>query len=574
MAATDGSAKASVGAPEPPDPPPWVALVGPEVEDNLGLRYLASALVGAGFGVEILALNNKADVPTVLDELGAARPPPMLVGVSLAFQWRALDVLALLVALRGRGYAGHVTAGGHFGSFARRELLADFSELDSICRYEAEQTIVELARALSSGGPLAAVPGLAFRGPAGKVVETALAASLPLEKLAWPDRRGTPACCLGHGVAPMVASRGCYANCAFCCIAAWHRQASGKPLVRLRPVADVAAEVAHLQRAHGIDAVVFHDDDFFLPTKERSLERIRALGAALRAEGAGRLATVVKARPNDLDSEVVAAIQDELGCIRLFLGIESNASQGLTTLRRGVSPQQNEAAMAVLAERELYVCFNLLVFDPDTTLETLETNLAFMARHADCPFNFGRVELYAGTPLLARMQAEGRCRGDYLGSDYRLGDERVQRAFELFLACFRARNFAPGALANRLMGTRFDVEMSRRFHPTVYRPEWLERSKALSSRLALGSVAAMRDIVLFVTRAEPAAPSRAFEHELARRLRHEERELRTEASALEAEIQAAVGGRCRHAKMATRLPAFRCGTREGILTATNGGRSP
>ena len=60
----------------------------------------------------------------------------------------------------------------------------------------------------------------------------------------------------------------------------------------------------------------------------------------------------------------------------------------------------------------------MLMFDPDTTLESVETNLDFIEYAADFPFNFGRVELYAGTPLLARMQAEGRCRGDYLQWDY------------------------------------------------------------------------------------------------------------------------------------------------------------
>ena len=316
MVAGQGLSDGNTGCSAATEPRPWVALVGPEVEDNLGLRYLASALDEAGFGVEILALNSKADVPTVLDDLVSARPPPLLVGVSLAFQWRALDVLALVVALRERGFAGHVTAGGHFGSFARRELLADFRELDSVCRYEAERTIVGLARAVSEAAGLDAVPGLALRGAAGELVETPLPASPLLEELAWPDRRGTPTSCLGHGVAPMVASRGCYANCAFCCIAAWHKQAEGRPRVRLRPVEDVAAEAAQLHRAHGVDAIVFHDDDFFLPTKERSLERIRALGAALRAQGAGRIATVVKARPNDLDADVVAAT----GRLRAFAG--------------------------------------------------------------------------------------------------------------------------------------------------------------------------------------------------------------------------------------------------------------
>ena len=47
----------------------------------------------------------------------------ILVGISLAFQWRARDFLALGVALKEAGYDGHVTFGGHFATFASLEIL-------------------------------------------------------------------------------------------------------------------------------------------------------------------------------------------------------------------------------------------------------------------------------------------------------------------------------------------------------------------------------------------------------------------------------------------------------------------
>jgi hypothetical protein len=50
----------------------------------------------------------------------------------------------------------------------------------------------------------------------------------------------------------------------------------------------------------------------------------------------------------------------------------------------------------------------------------LETNLCFSEQHAELPHSLSRVELYAGAPLLKRMQAENRAFGDYLGYDYRL----------------------------------------------------------------------------------------------------------------------------------------------------------
>ena len=129
----------------------------------------------------------------------------------------------------------------------------------------------------------------------------------------------------------------------------------------------------------------------------------------------------------------------------------------------------------------------MLIFDPDTTVESLRTNIAFIRYAAEFPSNFGRVELYAGTPLLARMQAEGRVTGDYLQWDYSLGDVAVERIFDLSMRAYFERNFGEDALANRIMGTRFDIEVCRHFHPDRFRPEWLAEGKELSRILAADS---------------------------------------------------------------------------------------
>ena len=81
-------------------------------------------------------------------------------------------VLALAMALRQAGYRGHITTGGHFATFSCRELLRDFPELDSVCRQEAEETVVSLARALGDGRSLGAIPGLGLRDDAGAIVVT------------------------------------------------------------------------------------------------------------------------------------------------------------------------------------------------------------------------------------------------------------------------------------------------------------------------------------------------------------------------------------------------------------------
>lgn len=136
-----------------------VALVGPEVEENLAPRYLAA---------------------------------PEVVALSLAFQWRAKDFLALAVALREGGSRGHITAGGHFGTFACREILGDFPELDTVIRQEAEETWCASSPACAMDTPVGTIPGLALRDAAGAMILTALPALPDLARLPWPASLPTP----------------------------------------------------------------------------------------------------------------------------------------------------------------------------------------------------------------------------------------------------------------------------------------------------------------------------------------------------------------------------------------------
>jgi anaerobic magnesium-protoporphyrin IX monomethyl ester cyclase len=527
-----------------------VALVGPEIEENLALRYLAASLEAADLTATIIPFNAEQELPLVLETL--LEDPPSVVALSLAFQWRAPDFLALAVGLRQRGYRGHVTAGGHFATFAWRELLRDFPELDSICCYEAEETLTELATHVAASRATDGLRGLAVRAADGPALQPRPQRQ-ELSMLPWPDRRGRPTTCLGHPIAAMISGRGCYASCSFCCIAAFHGQADGGGRrVRLRSIADLAAEMLWLQRRHGVEIFVFHDDTFFLPGEADNLQRIDALAAELRRGGVGRCATIVKARPTDVRRPVIEAMRDRLGLIRVFLGVESASAQGLRTLGRGVAARQVHDALELLKELGVYLCFNLLAFDPDATPATLEENLGFMERYAEHPHNFGRVELYAGTPLLARLQREGRCRGDYLGSEYEMATTEMQRVFALAMRCFYVRNFAAGALANRLMGTRFDVEVARFFHPERYRPSWLARSEELNGRLARDSVQTMRAIVELVARDGDLGPAGALcGAALGHRLREVEAAVRAEALELEEEIQAVVGQRCHHVREVT-----------------------
>jgi anaerobic magnesium-protoporphyrin IX monomethyl ester cyclase len=144
-----------------------VVLIGAEREENLSTRYLAAALRGAGHTATLVAFGGPEELDAAVRETLAARPA--LVGLSMVFQRRAVEFCTLAGRLREAGFDGHLTAGGHFPTFAFEALLRREPALDSVVRHEAEHTIVELAGALASGASLAELPGMVTRDADGAI---------------------------------------------------------------------------------------------------------------------------------------------------------------------------------------------------------------------------------------------------------------------------------------------------------------------------------------------------------------------------------------------------------------------
>jgi hypothetical protein len=268
------------------------------------------------------------------------------------------------------------------------------------------------------------------------------------------------------------------------------------------------------------------------------------MAALLREAGLEGIALVIKCRPNDVAPELVALLRS-MGMIRAYVGIETNSGEGIVSLNRRITADDNRRALAVLREQDVYCSFNVLLFDPEATLAGVETNLAFMAEHAETPFNFCRAEVYAGTPLKGMLQAQGRLRGDYLAWTYEMRDPQVELLFRIATTAFHGRNFKPDGLANLNMGIRFDNEVLRRFYPSLWDKDWHASLLDLSRTIGTDSVARMREALSFVgcVALDDRARIKAFTLEMARAVARADLSLlaqvRRARSAIEQRVRAA-----------------------------------
>jgi hypothetical protein len=178
-----------------------------------------------------------------------------------------------------------------------------------------------------------------------------------------------------------------------------------------------------------------------------------------------------------------------LGVIRMYVGIENASEAGCKHLNRRTSIAQLGAALDSLAAAGIFTCYNLLVFEPETTLDDVRDNIAFMRSHLRHPVNFCRAEAYHGTPLHRQLQAAGQLGGSYLGWDYRIRDDRAELLFRIFAAAFRERNFGSHGVANRHMSIGYCVKLLEHFYEDTsgQRAILAHRAAQLSRELTLES---------------------------------------------------------------------------------------
>jgi anaerobic magnesium-protoporphyrin IX monomethyl ester cyclase len=471
-----------------------VLLVGAELEENLALRYLAAALERAGHEAVFATFDRASDTEGVLES--ARRERPAIVGMSMTFQFRAKQFGALAQALRDDGYHGHITGGGHFPTFAWRECLETFPAIDSIVRHEGEETIVEMCDALGARKTLGGIRGVAYRNDDGAIIANEPRPLIEdLDALPFPKRIGEAQLHLGVPTAFLVGTRGCFGHCTFCCIHAYLKSAGGQ-MYRWRSPEDVAEEMAELRQTRGARMFVFHDDDFFTRDHDRDYARLVALRDALRARGVRDIAVVVKARPDDVDARVFDVLE-EIGLLRVYLGIEAGSTQGLRVLGRGVDIQQNRRALEMLRAREIYACFNMLIFDPESTIVSLRESLAFLREYPEVPMNFCRTEIYVGTPLMTKLAREERLIGDVFGWDYHIREPAAERAFRVFAKAFLDRNFRCDGLMNSTLGLGYHLHLVQKFYPHAMTPALVKLADATTREVNVDCNDKMRELVDF-----------------------------------------------------------------------------
>jgi radical SAM superfamily enzyme YgiQ (UPF0313 family) len=416
-------------------PPRRRRLSREDAGEALGVEYLAAVLRRRGHRVRVydatlLGWDTARLVRQVLTER------PWLVGLSLVLPRMVREGIRLAALLRRAGYRGLVVAGGYTPSLAYREFLNQAAGVDAVVVGEGEATFAELVDRLRDGTDptRVQVPGVACRGGDGSVQLLPGRALVDVDALPFPDRDLLPAVLARGEPAAVYSSRGCWARCSFCAVAAFYGLGSG-PRWRGRSPENVVEELSCLVRDHGVTRVNFVDDNWVGPG-EKGRQRAFALADLLERQP-WRVEFMVSARPEDVEIELFRRLR-QVGLRRVFLGVESGVQAALDRMGKGITVADNLRALRILEEVGLEAVPGFILFDPGTTLGELEANLAFLFRTGILSRSFNsrmdvlnRLEVYPGTPVEEELRTRGLLRGDYLDYWYPFADWRVALAYHV-----------------------------------------------------------------------------------------------------------------------------------------------
>lgn len=461
-----GPGAVSAFAREPPAPVQSradVVLVGFQDQGNLGMGYLAAVLRRHGYAVEMVEVRDSPD--SIAARLVQCRP--LVVGFSLIFQFFLPQYRRIAQRLRAAGVTCHFTIGGHYPSLCHDELLLNFPEIDSVVRYEGEETLIELVDRLRGGADWRTISGIAYARDGEVVATPARPLVADLDSLPFPERPYEPERVGGFPTLPVLASRGCIRRCSFCSIHTFYRTAPGR-VVRVRKPEKVVEEMVELYRRFGVRVFLFQDDDFPLWGRKGRRWADELMGRLHDSGLADSTIWKISCRAEYVEPELFAAMR-EAGLFLVYMGIESGVESGLEILFKQMTVEQNLQAVATLKRLDIVYSYGFMLFDPSSTFASVRQNISFLRQIAgdgSAPAFFSRMLPYGGTPIRDLLAKEGRLRGDLTHPDYDFLDLRLNEYYRLLSTALKPW-IHNGGLANQLSYAWDEIATFERLTPDL-----------------------------------------------------------------------------------------------------------
>lgn len=445
-----------------------IALISLYVFENNGVRLLAACLRRAGFEVHEIYfkdyLHHHYVGPTEVEVermLGVLREQGIgFVGISVragAYLKVGIQFSNLIRERLGLP----VAFGGAHISFDRE---VGIHHCDYLAVGEAEDSIVELATAIETGGDTTAIPGIWAN--AGGVIHRNEVRDLAqdLDRLPFRDYhshdfkwvidgdrfdRGDPV--IGERIYLMLSSRGCAFSCKFCDVNILRKIYKGKGMYfRVRSPQNVIEELRYARECFkGLTRIRF-DDELFPFDREWTREFARLYKAEFDWP------FEILTDPRVVVDENIAELK-RAGLDHVLMGVQASEDVNRRLFGRHHSDERVIEVSRILRRHRVKASYQIILDIPTTTTKDREATLDLLLRMAR-PFDLYSfsLSLWPGTDLTESLleqnivspsEVAGVC--DKVLTQFRADDTMARPAEErLFMALYHltSKSFVPRAL--------------------------------------------------------------------------------------------------------------------------------
>lgn len=401
--------------------------------EHLGIMSVAA--YARSKGIEVETVNGMVDGHASVEEtwqsiLSVARRSgtPALIGFSNIDTFH--EVLWLADKCRREWADVKIAIGNTFATLNYERILRN-DLFDFVVVGEGEVSFTLLAEAVLNGGPVEAVPALAWRAPDGSTRSTQPTA-VDLDEIPWAARDELSAV-LRQGFAGAVFStRGCPYRCTFCGTGAASDLLGSGSRYRLRSIENVVDEIEYLMKDFGLEFISISDDLFL--TKHPLMQERAAAFANEIIRRKLRLGFMFDARVDSMADLGLFAHLKRAGLRRVFVGLETGSYEQLISYRkRHVAPGEDPAArINALQELGIEVIPGTIMFHPTVgPVELRETLRLLEATGYKAPRKlFDRITAYAGTPLYHEYAAKSYLTNDWPVGEWEFVDSNAARMYE------------------------------------------------------------------------------------------------------------------------------------------------
>jgi len=332
----------------------------------LGIAYIASVLLNAGFNISVRDLN-VSGFDSKRIEMILRRYNPKILGISTHTE-TYLNGLKIAEIAKQVNPEVTVVMGGPHATVLYEDVLREES-VDIVVRGEGEYTMLELADCLiRNNGSLSEVKGIAYKD--GGTVNTT--PERPFienpDELPFPARVLFPLPLYESPGTVLISRGGCPYNCRFCAVnSIW------KGRRRYRSPKKVLEEIIQILNNDQAKEINFVDDTFTL-NRERVIELCELLK---NTKETSQLRWMCSTRVDLVDEELLK-IMHEAGCHNIQYGIEAGSQSILDSIGKKITLNQVRDAVEMTLNTGLETHCSFMFPHPEDTEGTIREQITLM----------------------------------------------------------------------------------------------------------------------------------------------------------------------------------------------------